>query len=232
MLNFVSLKKYGIALLLAFTSLVTISPARLSLWQLSDNQLQSAVWQQANPLSSSLQPPEVQMKLANGSVTLQSPLGSWESPDTWQVQQAVWTDLNHDGNPEMTLLVRRPFEPWPVDRLLPHAGRIQAHQDVDGMSSHIIMIGWKKDHWGEIWAGSALARPVQQFQAADMDADGKQELVVLEGSYTDKNSPPARSLAVWQWDGFSFELISRLDQTFSQIAILKSSQNFGIILVN
>ena len=25
------------------------------------------------------------------------------------------------------------------------------------MSSHIILIGWKKDHWGEVWAGSALA---------------------------------------------------------------------------
>ncbi|MEI8131763.1 MAG: hypothetical protein WCG34_04980, partial [Leptolinea sp.] len=147
------------------------------------------------------------------------------------VQQAEWTDLNHDGNPEVTLLVRRPFEPWPVDRILPHGGRIQAHQDAEGMSSHIIMLGWKKDHWGEVWAGSALARPVQQFGIADLNRDGKEELVVMEGNYQTKNSAPASSLAVWQWDGFGFELISRIDKPTNYFKILKTKQNQEFILI-
>jgi hypothetical protein len=225
------LKKYFIPILITTTSLLNLSPVRLSLWQLHETDLLPAAWQDAKPVEFPLDQ-AAEYTLADGSVTLRSPLGVWKSPDAWQVQQAVWTDLNHDSKSEVTLLVRRPFEAWPIDRLLPHAGRIQNHQDVNGKSSHIIMIGWKKDHWGEVWAGSALARPVVQFQVADLNSDGQQELVVLEASYASRNSAQAENLAVWQWNGFGFELVSRQAMPASQFVILKSTQNKGIILVN
>src|SRR5512143_2793282 len=43
----------------------------------------------------------------------------WQSPETWQVTQALIADLNHDHLPEAVLLVWRPFKPWPVDKWLP-----------------------------------------------------------------------------------------------------------------
>ncbi len=129
------------------------------------------------------------------------------------------------------MLVQRPFEPWPVDRLLPYGGRIQNHHDADGNSSHIILIGWKRDHWGEVWAGSALARPVRAFKTADLNQDGKQELVVLEGNYDDMETSSASSLAVWQWGGFGFELVSRLERPVQQFALVFSRLNAVLILL-
>jgi hypothetical protein len=217
---------------LGAASLLCASPVRIYLWQITEDSLQPAKWQMTYPLPPAQGQTTVEIKLLNGSVTLVSPLGNWNSPATWQVQQAVNTDLNHDGNPEVTLLVRRPFEPWPVDRILPHGGRIQNHQDAEGMSSHIILIGWKKDHWGEVWAGSALARPVQHFEVADLNRDGKQELVVLEGSYRSRSLFSSSSLAVWRWDGFGFELVSRVEKTVNHFVITKTRQNQEIILID
>ena len=218
--------------LAVFGSLLCSSPIQVSIWQLTDDGLQPAAWQLAKPLPSNPDQTPGELKLENDSVTISSHPGKWESPPTWQVQQAAWTDLNHDGDPEATLLVRRPFEPWPVDRVLPHGGRIQSHQDTEGMSSHIIMIGWKKDHWGEVWAGSALARPIQQFEVADLNQDGKQELVVLEGDYQKGDSTLAGSLAVWKWNGFGFDLLSRVEKPANRMMILKTNQREEIILLN
>ncbi len=65
----------------------------------------------------------------------------WQSPTPWQVVQAEITDLNHDGHPEATLLVWRPFQPWPVDRWLPVGGRIGSFHDSVGDSCHLILVG-------------------------------------------------------------------------------------------
>jgi hypothetical protein len=225
-------RKPIVPLLAVVFCLVCSSPIQVSLWQLSGDSLQPAMWQLAKPVLPAVGQTDCEMTLENGSVTIFSQFGKWDSPAAWQVQQAMWTDLNHDGDPEATLLVRRPFEPWPVDRILRHGGRIQSHQDSEGMSSHIIMIGWKKDHWGEVWAGSALARPVRQFEIADLNQDGRQELVVLEGNYEKGASAPADSLAVWKWDGFGFELISRVEKPATHLMILKTNNLNEIILLN
>lgn len=230
-MNFADCNKPFFLPFLAAATLLCASPVAVSPWQLTGESLQPAIWQIANPSSPLQNMTPGELRLDNESVTLASPFDTWHSPAGWRVKQAAWTDLNHDGNPEATLLVRRPFEPWPVDRLLPHGGRIQSHQDSQGISSHIILIGWKKDHWGEVWAGSALARPVQQFDAVDLNGDGRQELVVVEGSYKTVNIQPARSLAVWKWDGFGFELVSRIEKPVYRFVISKINQNQKIILV-
>ena len=67
----------------------------------------------------------------------------WQSPAAWTVIQAAITDLNHDGIPEATLLVWRPFRPWPVDQWLPYGGRIADFHDAAGDSCQIILIGWR-----------------------------------------------------------------------------------------
>ena len=142
----------------------------------------------------------------------------WESPDTWQIKQAAVGDLNWNGIPEVTLLVWRPFKPWPVDRFLVHSGRIETHQNSAGESCHIILIEYEpgSGQFEESWAGSALARPLSDFRVIDLDGDLKQELVALETSY-DAAGSSSESLSAWEWSGFGFQLVTRKEGKFSSL---------------
>lgn len=155
----------------------------------------------------------------------------WQSPAAWTVAQAAFTDLNRDGLPEATLLVWRPFGAWPVDEWLPHGGRISEFHDKDGNSCHLILIGWKGDHYGELWAGSALAAPVTDFAAADLNGDQVQELVTLEGAYAGNGSGPARMLKVWEWNGFGFTVVSEMEGMFSRLTLVQADDGRVLILV-
>jgi hypothetical protein len=135
---------------------------------------------------------------------------AWGSPPGWDVRQALAADLTGDGRPEAVLLVWRPFRPWPIDAVIPFGGRIDSHQNAAGQSCHLILIGWRRlgtaYGYAEVWAGSALARPLTAIAAGDLDGDGKAELAALEGDYA---AAGTRSLAAWQWNGFGFDLLAR-----------------------
>ena len=168
--------------------------------------------------------------LSSGRASVLSQGGvTWQSPATWQVVQAEITDLNHDGHPEVTLLVWRPFQPWPVDRWLPVGGRIASFHDSGGDSCHLILVGRVHGRYAEVWAGSAMAEPVRAFAAADLNGNGSQELVTLEGTYEESRSAPARDLKVWEWNGFGFTIVSEVEGTFSQLAIVRTES--GRILI-
>jgi hypothetical protein len=160
--------------------------------------------------------------LSNGQIT-------WQSPAQWQVMQAIFSDLNHDGQTEVTLLLWRPFKPWLVDHWLPNGGRIAGFQDKEGFSCHIILIGWTRAGYHELWAGSPMADPINSMAAADLDGDGAQELVALEGRYADGRSAPARTLKVWEWNGFGFTVVSYNDGWFLGMTLVCS--NNGMILI-
>jgi hypothetical protein len=155
----------------------------------------------------------------------------WQSPQAWDVLQAAITDLNSDGKPEVTLLLWRPFKPWPVDQWLPNGGRIAGFHDAAAQSCHIILIGWRRDGYGEVWAGSAMAEPITSFTATDLDGDNLQELVALESRYTDTRSAPARILKIWEWNGFGFTVVSSLDGWFEKLVLIRASNDHILILV-
>jgi hypothetical protein len=173
------------------------------------------------------------LRLANGRLAiLSSGQLVWQSPAAWTVVQAEITDLNHDGAAEATLLVWRPFRPWPVDQWLPDGGRIAGFHDAAGDSCQLILIGWRGRAYGEVWAGSALAEPVRSFAMADLNDDHIQELVTLEGSYADSRSAPARTIKVWEWNGFGFTVVSSLPGTFHKMALVQAADGHNLILVD
>ena len=129
----------------------------------------------------------------------------WRSPADWNVLQASVSDFDHDGLPEASLLLWREFAPWPVDRYLRHPGRIDDFHDRHNQSCHLILIGWRRSEFREIWAGSALADPIVAFSAADIDGDERQELIALEGRY-DRSKEVGQSITIWDWNGFGFSL--------------------------
>jgi hypothetical protein len=156
---------------------------------------------------------------------------AWRSPVGWEVTQAAPADLNRDALPEAVLLVWRAFQPWPIDRYLPHPGRIDSFHDSAGRSCHLILIGWKEGAYRELWAGSALADPLHAFAAADLDGDGHQELIALEAAYTDPPGSPARALTAWEWNGFGFTLLDRVKGAFQRMQISGGQDGQGDVYI-
>ncbi len=180
------------------------------------------------------------LALAGGSLSiLSSSRTLWQSPQGWHIVQAAIGDLNRDGKPDVTLLLWRPFRPWPVDRWLPNGGRIADFHNAEGQSCHIILIGWTRGEVHELWAGSAMADPITSFAVVDLDGDNSQELVALEGRYSDpmpslealERPAPARVLKVWEWNGFGFTAVSSMDGAFSEITLVQAENGRTLILV-
>lgn len=154
----------------------------------------------------------------------------WSSPPGWQVIQAQAADLNRDGLAEAALLLWRPAAPWPIDRFLPWPGPAAGFHDRSGLSCHLILVGWKRGAYRELWAGSALERPLRAFAAADLDGDGRQELAALESDYAVSRRHPAASLAIWEWNGFGFSLRARAAGRFERLEILDAGAAAPVVL--
>jgi hypothetical protein len=227
-------------LLLAVTALALVSPSPLQGWGWKDSALQRV------PLPAGLHlvsidtsadldgdgKPESLTLLHDQATIRTGDQIRWESPAAWQVAQAQISDLNRDGAPEAVLLVWRHFRPWPVDAWLPYGGRIEGFHDSGGFSCHIILIGWKQGAFREVWAGSAMADPVQRFAVADLAGDGQPVLVTLEGSYEDPPSAPSRRLSMWEWNGFGFTFVHELEDAhaFSLMGIAQIEDRQVLIL--
>ena len=226
------------ALLLILASLALVSPASIHTWQWQEGGLQPALFPagaQALRMRASIDldgdglPETLSLKDGRAAILSASRV-RWQSPPAWQVRQALFADLNHDGRTDAVLLVWRPFQPWPVDAWLPSGGRIENFHDAAGMSCQIILIGWRGSEYGELWAGSALAEPVRSFAVADLNGDNIQELVTLEGRYADSRSAPASALKVWDWNGFGFTVLSSLPGTFYEMALVQAADGRYLIL--
>jgi hypothetical protein len=227
-----------VLLLFTIAALGLVSPAPLPAWQLDDLELNRVATPSVLDLDAATNSADFDENGREETLTstgngIEIGSGSqirWESPPAWQVEQARVTDLNRDGIPEATLLVWRPFKPWPVDAWLPNGGRIDGFHDSRGMSCHIILIGWKQGSFRELWAGSAMVDPVKIFTAADLAGNGQQYLVTLEGRYDDPPSAPARRLKVWEWNGFGFTNVNELEKAFSLMGTAKINDRQVLIL--
>jgi hypothetical protein len=228
-----------ILLLLTITALGLVSPAPIRGWQMDDLMLErvpvpSDLRLVAAETSADLDGDGVSETLDLTQQRAVIKTGSqmrWQSPGTWQVKQALIADLNHDEFPEAVLLVWRPFRPWPVDQWLPHSGRIDSFHDSRNMSCHMILIGWKQDAFREIWAGSALADPVNRFAAVDLMGSGQQYLITLEGQYDDPPAAPAKRLKVWEWNGFGFTIVTELEDAHAYSVLGTAQTNDRQVLI-
>jgi hypothetical protein len=138
--------------IIAFLSLGLLSPVRLEAWSYASGRLYLDAVPSLAQHDSSLDhadlnhdgiPEWLRLKDSRAEIVSAGDL-AWNSPAGWQVVQASITDLDHDGQFEATLLVWRPYRPWPIDRYLPHGGRIQGFHNSSGMSCHLILIGWQR----------------------------------------------------------------------------------------
>lgn len=125
--------------------------------------------------------------LEGGRLSLrQDGLADWTSPPEWQVQSWASGDPNFDGRQELLLHVHKP------DR----AGVVL---------SHPFLVGHRQGEYRLLWGGSAASDPILDLRLADLDLDGRQELVVRE----ELASGSGRALSFWRWNGWGFTQIWR-----------------------
>ncbi|HCS38893.1 MAG TPA: hypothetical protein DIW44_04830 [Anaerolineaceae bacterium] len=226
-------------ILIALFALSTLSPIPLRFWSLPAESLTriSSDFSKLqvidpNPLSSfDFGSDNDCLEYAKNSISIfdcqDSSIINWQSPETWKVTEAISADLNRDGKNEMVMVVWRPHKVWPIDTFLPSGGRIADFHDETGLSCHLILVGWDGTKYRELWAGSSLVEPVFNIRAADLDGDGNQELVTIEGMYDNWNK--SGDLTVWEWSGFGFRLRERLQEKFSEFGIVSTNQSVMII---
>jgi hypothetical protein len=146
------------------------------------------------------------------------------TPADWRVAAAALADVTGDGESEWVLLVWRPWRDWPIQEWVSVPSPITGFHDAAGDSCHLILLDPRDGR--EIWAGSALPTPLLVLTAGDLDRDGQDEVVTLEGDYVTGRAGPAAHVDVWRWNGFGFTLAYRsLPGTFRQLRLTDANDD-------
>lgn len=119
----------------------------------------------------------------------------WRSPRTWRVADVALGDPNDDGRNELVLALWKPG----LDGL---ESPDLAKQNT--LRSRPFIVGYRGGTYRALWGGSAVAEPIQELALGDVDGDGAEELIVLEGDH-----PERRTVSVWRWHGWGFSLMWR-----------------------
>ena len=117
---------------------------------------------------------------------------TWRGLPEWRVADLALGDPNDDGRGELLLAL------WKAD--------------AQGVSrSHPFILGYREGAYRVLWGGSAVVDPIYEVELGDVDGDGVQELIVLEG-HGESLRYAAKHLAavtVWRWHGWGFSLAWR-----------------------
>jgi hypothetical protein len=127
----------------------------------------------------------------------------WSSDPSWDVRQLLVADVNNDGKQEAAFVLWKPFRLEPA--IIYQTFNFPSLWEEGSLRNHLFIYGWRDAAWQHLWCSSPVADPIMELAAADVDGDGANELVVLEGSY-DAPDAAARHVSVWRWNGWGFTL--------------------------
>ncbi len=119
---------------------------------------------------------------------LQGDVEIWRSDPDWRIVDVALGDPNDDGRYEILVALWKP-------------------DDTGVLTSHPFIIGHRGGSIKVIWGGSTVAHGIHELVLADVDGDGVTELVVLESARPGDGPDVAhRTLSVWDWHGWGFNL--------------------------
>jgi len=128
----------------------------------------------------------------------------WRGDRSWDVREMLMADLDNDGGQEVAFVLWKPFVLWP--RFLYEDFHFESPFEEGSLRNHLFLYGWRDGEWRPLWCSSPMADPIREMAVDDVDADGDNELVVLEGSYDDNLDEPAYYVTLWRWNGWGFTL--------------------------
>jgi hypothetical protein len=142
------------------------------------------------------------------------------------VRQLLVADVNKDGKQEAAFVLWKPFRLEP--EIIYDTFGFPSLWEEGSLRNHLFIYGWRDAAWQHLWCSSPVADPILQLDAADVDGDGDNELVVLEGSY-DAPDAAARHVTVWQWNGWGFTLQWRSPRGVWEHLMLQDVTDDGVL---
>lgn len=121
----------------------------------------------------------------------------WQSEDDWWVEYFFLADSTNDGIADINLSI---WKSGSFGRSKP----FWIKQDDPSIKNHFFIFDWKNGKIQPVWQSSNLDAPNCQILVDDINADGENELIVLEGDYADAPDCKGKYVAVWKWGEWGF----------------------------
>ncbi|MFZ5944734.1 MAG: hypothetical protein ACOYVD_11525 [Bacillota bacterium] len=136
--------------------------------------------------------------LKNGTVNIKSGTQSiWQSPENWWVDYFLVGDINNDGVPELNMLV------W-KEGSFGESKPFWITEEDKNVKNHLFVFKLRDGAVKPVWQSSNLDNPNFYIEIADINGDGENELIAVEGSYV---TPGERRITHWKWNGWGFTRI-------------------------
>lgn len=158
------------------------------------------------------------LKIYHGTILI------WESPDNWWVDDFQIADSTCDG------IMNINISTWRAGNF-GSSKPLWVEENDMSIRNHFFVMKLENGAVKPVWMSSNLPVPNREFAFADVDLDGRQELVVIEGEYDDENQRAGNHVAVWQWDEWGFSNKWRSDKgSYSNLRIEPINGEYQILV--
>lgn len=148
----------------------------------------------------------------------------WQSPSEWWVDNFVLADSNNDGIADINLSL------WKAGNFGSSKPFWVKENDMS-VKNHFFVLDFSGGSIKQVWGSSNLAEPNCEFKIADVDNDGKNDLVVIEGDYSQKSKCTGHYVAVWKWNDWGFSNEWRSEKgNFTNLEIEKIDEKSYIVV--
>jgi len=163
--------------------------------------------------------------LENGILTItENEKMIWQSPSDWWIDDFILADSNNDGVVDINLSL------WKSGSFGTSKPFWIKENDMS-IKNHFFVLDFSGGSMKQVWGSSNLAEPNCEFKIADVDNDGKNDLVVIEGDYLQKPKCDGNYVAVWKWNDWGFSNEWRSEKgNFSNLEIEKIDEKSYIIV--
>jgi len=121
----------------------------------------------------------------------------WQSNPEWRVENVILADIDNDGKIDIITSV------WKMGKYGPDLP-FWIKENINEWGNHLFIYKWEDNGVKLFWGSSTIDAPIKEMAVEDVNNDGQNDLVVLEGDYQEPVDELADYLTVWHWDEWSF----------------------------
>jgi len=120
----------------------------------------------------------------------------WQSDIKFKAENIVLADIDNDKKTDILISL------WKIGKYgsdLP----FWLEKNINDWGNHFFIYKWQENKIKLFWGSSTLDAPIKEMTISDVNNDGKNELITLEGNYNNANNHYADYLTIWHWNEWS-----------------------------